>query len=293
MFRQAKQSINFSVTSCHRLPSALLHVVLRSECNNAQCQISNCGLLSPFHTRCLRPRRRLQLLQLQCRLLLGAANATVHKFRPTNSICVTHAAMANANVNANTNVTECGVECGLGGILVVPRSSFLPNFSLKVIFSHAPLAYLCCSTWRQLWLLSSYEQVAHALLTQSATNLLHCSCCFCCSVHCLVDLRSLWVAGEDHQTALFAVSLFSLCLLLLPVMNCSLCSQPGLACHPWRILLCTNKYQKSKFQKYQRVSNLSLIRTQMQMHTHTYIGNCLDCKLSVWVFPLCAMAFFL
>lgn len=49
MFRQAKQSINFSVTSCRRLPSALLHVALRSECNNAQCLISNCGLSSYPH----------------------------------------------------------------------------------------------------------------------------------------------------------------------------------------------------------------------------------------------------
>lgn len=71
---------------------------------------------------------------------------------------------------------------------------------------------------------SSFVQVAHALLTQSATNLPQSTCC--CSFPCHVDLWSLWVAGEDHQIALFAVSLW---LLLLPVMNCILRSQSGLA----------------------------------------------------------------
>lgn len=53
-------------------------------------------------------------------------------------------------------------------------------------------------------------------------------------------------------------------------------SRVDFACHPWRIyLLCTNKYQKRKLQKYQRVSNLSLIRTQMQTYAKgiVYIVN--------------------
>lgn len=210
----------------------------------------------------------------------GTANATVHKFRPTNSICVTHAAMANANVNANTNA--------------------FANATVSVEWN-VDLGHPCCSSFlmpAEFYFKSDFFACAACVfmlqhltptLTPPPSSKLHTRFSrnqrlICHRAVAVVPSPATLTCGYCgwHARIIRLRCLPSAC----SVCGCCCCqwwiaffaqiqgwqlSRVDFACHPWRIyLLCTNKYRKRKLQKYQRVSTLSLICTQMQMHVHIY-----------------------